>query len=90
MILPVEIRLVDGEGVDEVLDLARRVAAQPRKVARERARAGGRHAVDDAALDVIPLGLGEDDAGSPVEEVAQSAKFFLGKRREITHVARVD
>jgi hypothetical protein len=36
MVFPVEIGLVDGEGIDEVLDLALDVAAQPRKVACER------------------------------------------------------
>ena len=87
MVFPIEIGLVDGEGIDEVLDLALDVAAQPRKVARERAGPGGGHALDDAAFDVIPLGFGEDHAGTSVEKLAQSAKLLLGKRRELRHVA---
>ena len=44
------------------------VAAQMGEVGREGRDAEDGHAVGDAALDVVALGLGEDHAGAPVEK----------------------
>ena len=50
MLLAVEVGLVDGEGVDELLDLAFRIAAQAREIGREGRESRRRHAVGDAAI----------------------------------------
>ncbi len=41
MVFPVEVRLVDGKRVDELLDLSHHVAAQAGKIAGKRAGIGG-------------------------------------------------
>ena len=78
MVFAIEIGLVDGEGVDELLDFAVGVAAQVGEVGREgRDAPSGAHAIGDPALDVVALGLGEHHAGAPVEEIADRAEFLL-------------
>ena len=77
MLLAIEIGLVDREGVDELLDLAVGVAAQVGEVGREGRDLESGHALGDAALHVIALGLGEEHAGAPVEEIADLAEFLL-------------
>ena len=88
MVLAVEVGLVDRERVDELLDLAAHVAAQPGEIAGEGAGAGRRHPIGDAALDVVSLGLGEDHPGAPVEEFAQPAELLLSITAGFSHVAR--
>src|SRR5688572_33136661 len=89
MLLPVEVGLVDGEGVDEILNLAFRVAAQTCEVVDEGFRPGGPHSFDNASLHVVTLALGEHHARAAIQELAQTPKFVLGDCRIVTHLTGV-
>ena len=77
MIFAIEICFVDGEGVDELFDLALCIGAQPREVAGERTRSGGRHPFEHPSLDVVAFRLSEDHSGAPIEEFAKPTEFVF-------------
>jgi hypothetical protein len=66
MIFAKEVSLIDGERINEVLDLVLKIAAQSSKVTRERGRACRLHAIDQSAIDVVSLRLVEDHSRSPI------------------------
>ena len=76
VILAIEICLVDGERIDQMLDFVIGVGAQQRKIRLERRRAGRGDAVLEAAIDEISLALREGHAGAAVEKFAESLDFL--------------
>ena len=85
VVLTVEVGLIDGEGIDELLDLAVSVGAQASEIARKGRRVGGGHALPDAPLDVIALGLGEYHSGASVEIFAERSKLVFGEAWALSH-----
>jgi hypothetical protein len=77
MILAVEIRFIDREGVDQVLDFTLRLAAQVGEVVREPAARCCCHPVRNPTLDEIALAFREDHARPAIEKLGQPAKFLL-------------
>ena len=77
MVFAVEIGLVDREGVDQMFDLMVRIGAQRGEIRLERVRAGGRHALGDAAVDVIALVVVKQHPGSSIEKLAKPPDVLL-------------
>jgi hypothetical protein len=90
MVFAVEIRFVDGESIDELLDFPAGVGTQAREITRERAGARRQHALEHAALHVVALGFGEDHPGATVDEFTEPAELVFAERREFSHgIARI-
>src|SRR6187551_3660046 len=71
MLLAEEVRLIDGKGINEVLDLAIEIRSQQGKIRLERRRAARSHAFIETAVDVVTLVVGKQHAGPAIEEFAK-------------------
>ena len=77
MILPIEIGLVDREGVDEMFDLVLGIGAQHGEIRLERARPGGSNALGETPVDVVAFCVVERHAGAAVKKFAEAPDVLL-------------
>src|SRR4029079_9320835 len=77
MLLPIEIGLVYGEGIYEILDLVIGVRPEQGKVGLEAFRTRRGYTFLQPAVDVISFVFGETHAGPAIKEIAKTTNVLL-------------
>ena len=85
VLLPIKIRFVHGQGIDEMLDFPVGIDTKLRKIRCKRRRTCCSHAIQNPSFDVITLGFSEDDACIAIKKFAKPPKLFLRGRMDGVH-----
>ena len=77
MILAVEVGLIHGESVDQMLDLVVGVGAQGREIRLERRRSGGDYPLGKTTVDVVSLVVVKQHSGAAIKKFAEPPDLLL-------------